>query len=206
MSHFTVLVIGKDVDKQLAPYDENKKRTVDPKWDWYVIGGRWGGYFTLKPGKTGTLREPSTFDKLDGDKRDHAKVDQALKGDIDFDAMRRDAGDKARERYQIMADLLGGTIPSIVPWKELIDKPEYKAMDIDAKRTFYHGQEPLARLRAQSKNPAFSKAAQELAIWSEYDDFLCTEETYVERAKNRAVSTFAVVKRGQWYEKGSMGW
>jgi len=51
----------------------------DSKWDWHSLGGRWRGYFKLKPGRKGTLGNPGVSkNKLKYD------VDQALKGDIDF--------------------------------------------------------------------------------------------------------------------------
>jgi len=139
MSHFTVLVIGDNIEDQLAPYDEkleteeyfekevsekeikefvdfyaekspeNKKLSVeelykkvgedwnyncwrfedgkineystynpDSKWDWWVVGGRWRGYFKLKEGKTGELGESGL-----GDNDPEYDADIALKGDID---------------------------------------------------------------------------------------------------------------------------
>jgi hypothetical protein len=151
--HFSVLVIGEDVDAALAPFQENnlgdcpeeylefydvedeyresyeagvmddeheKKRHPerylrpvrevfptfdaymeevygerDPKagrygdwwnpnarWDWYEIGGRWTGYFTLKPGRTG-IGERGAADDIAG----AGTADRARKGDIDLEAM-----------------------------------------------------------------------------------------------------------------------
>jgi hypothetical protein len=53
------------------------------KWDWWQIGGRWTGAFVLKPGAKGKTGTPGllTTKALSG------TVDQALKGDIDFEAM-----------------------------------------------------------------------------------------------------------------------
>jgi len=48
------------VDAALAPFSDF---TSDHgQWDWWVIGGRWGGYWVLKPaGEIGYQTEPSTF-------------------------------------------------------------------------------------------------------------------------------------------------
>ena len=61
--------------------------TVNPnaQWDCWVIGGRWRGYFRLKLGKKGVLGSlnPEEVDSLiypNG-------VDQACKGDIDFEGL-----------------------------------------------------------------------------------------------------------------------
>lgn len=93
MSHFTVLVIGDDIEKQLAPYQENnmgdcpkeymqftededydvdeetgKKgywSNPNTKWDWYSVGGRWTGYFKLK--KINLLDSPEqSFESFQG--------------------------------------------------------------------------------------------------------------------------------------------
>lgn len=54
------------------------------RWDWYVIGGRWTGYFILKPGRAG-VGEPGAADDI----AQAGRADRARKGDIDFAAMAR---------------------------------------------------------------------------------------------------------------------
>ena len=39
-----------------------------------------------------------------------------------------------------------------------------------------------------------------------YDRFTVDRSTYLRTARQRALQSFAVVKDGQWYEKGKMGW
>lgn len=53
------------------------------KWDWYVLGGRWAGFFQLKPGSKGNVGEPGLMTTP----ASVGTADQALKKDIDFDAM-----------------------------------------------------------------------------------------------------------------------
>lgn len=64
------------------------------KWDWYVLGGRWSGNFIrLKPDATsGILGKPGTGGNKVG-------IDAALKGDIDFSAIRKEAEEKASKYY-----------------------------------------------------------------------------------------------------------
>lgn len=79
MSHYNLLVTKTNtvsVEQQLRPFEEQK-------WDWYAIGRRWRGYFTLKPGTTGALGERGAF----GNERRH-DADVALAKDIDWEAMR----------------------------------------------------------------------------------------------------------------------
>jgi hypothetical protein len=156
MSHFSILVIGPDVDGQLARYDEGiqvapyKVHEATPwfaeaaykgagvlandlhglvawydhtypeekgnwkiddeglyemsaynphsKWDWYVIGGRWGGFLKMKPGRTGDLGPRHSFDEppaLGG-------ADIALVGDVDWEAMI--AQDQECRTYAVVAE------------------------------------------------------------------------------------------------------
>lgn len=215
MSHFTVLVIGEDYEDQLAPFyeqgDENddfmehqievavenmeaKARELakdegnpayagmvqqgkfkevcesyygglfdeegnlyylsnpNAQWDWYVLGGRWRGYFKLKPGKQGILGESGT-----GGNQPKYDADQALKGDIDWEGMKKDKLEKARETWDTFEIAVqNGTI---------------KGND---------------------------------AYWNygiEKDD---DEDSYIARQSSNA--TFAVLKDGEWYEQGNMGW
>ncbi len=104
MSHFTVLVIGDNWEEQLAPYQENNMGTCpkeylewvpdedaddggywenpNRKWDWYLMGGRWTGFFKLKSGSRGILGEPGIL-------TDQATTgsDQARLKDIDTEDM-----------------------------------------------------------------------------------------------------------------------
>lgn len=60
--------------KEFSTYNQ------DAKWDWYSLGGRWSGCFIrLKDGADGVMGHGSL---VYGNK---AGVDQAYKGDIDFD-------------------------------------------------------------------------------------------------------------------------
>jgi len=63
---------------EVSTYNPNSK------WDWYSVGGRWTGMFKLKEGADGAVGEPGAF----GNKpRIEDGVDQACKGDIDWDGM-----------------------------------------------------------------------------------------------------------------------
>jgi hypothetical protein len=66
------------------------------KWDWWVIGGRWSGSFTLKPDAKGRNGEGGAFSPAN---TDEGKADVALAGDIDWDAMRQTEMDRASQRY-----------------------------------------------------------------------------------------------------------
>lgn len=84
----------------------------DGKWDGYLIGGRWTGFFLQKERTIRLLGIPSIFTETPND---HRATDQARKCDIDWEAMRRRAREKG-EQY----------------WEEAIKAPE------DEKLNYYN--------------------------------------------------------------------
>lgn len=245
MSHFSVLVIGEDVDKQLAPFDEsieveeylheevsdeekecmlkhykvneNFEGTFDEcyskygnrwndnswrkndegvwcdystynplsKWDWYSVGGRWSGFFKMKQGTKIVTGESGAF----GNKPEEGCGDVALKKDIDFEGMMNDAADEAAKRYDKVI-LIIGHLPESETWKSILKRIE----NIDEARDFYHSQPRNVELRNKGEH------------WVDVEDYQCSREKYIDNARKTALSTYAVVKDGKWYEKGKMGW
>lgn len=166
------------------------------KWDWWTVGGRWGGYFWLKPGATGVLGNPSVFDKIHGDSRNHAKVDQARKGDIDFEAMRAEAVAEAEKTYDAFAAAIEGH-PWPKTWTEMREACEAEGKSIEDARKAY-AEQPAVE--------AVNKAGVATFFGCVFEDYGQDRAAYVERCRQSAISTFAVVKDGQWMEKGEMGW
>lgn len=255
MSHFTVLVVGDDVDAALAPYDENTEVAprrehldaeevasmaghygIDPadlsalaakmddwrgrtggvdreglfcmttynpasKWDWYVVGGRWRGFFTTKPGtSSGEQGDLDTFDRLAQSKgepvREVEGVDVVRKGDVDTDAMEAAAVARAKETWRLYAKAVQGTEPNET-WDVIRARfPE----DADAVREAYINQPRIAAVHAAE---VLRERVGSMADW---DKFLIGEERYVEEARLGAFATFAVVVNGEWHEHGEMGW
>jgi hypothetical protein len=66
-------------------------------WDWYSIGGRWTGFFLLKDGAKMNLGIPRVFMRSPTNPR---AVDQARKCDIDWEAMRRRARERAEQSWE----------------------------------------------------------------------------------------------------------
>ena len=66
------------------------------KWDWYLIGGRWTGFFILKQQTEGLVGIPGLFTESPTDLRE---ADQARKCDIDWEAMRKRAREKAEQYW-----------------------------------------------------------------------------------------------------------
>ena len=72
------------------------RNNPNSKWDWYQIGGRWSGVFKLKLGRKGTMGEKSGSDNEEIPKD---RVDQALKGDIDWDGMKTEQLDDLEKNW-----------------------------------------------------------------------------------------------------------
>lgn len=174
-------------------------KTVDrtnpnKKWDWYELGGRWTGFFKLKAGSLGVLGKQAWC----AEPAESGWVDQARKGDIDFEGMRSAAEDKARKYYQKIAKLLGGIPELQFKWKDLVKD---ESMTIDEKRKKYHNQPAMLLLQEVRRH-----SEDEDLIWVDLETLQCTEDEYAKRARENAVSTFAVLMDGKWYEQGHMGW
>jgi len=144
-------------DEDRQGYDFNPKA----KWDWYQLGGRWTGFFRLKPQTKGELGRPSL---VSSHRADPGTVDQARKKDIDFEKMRLDNFEFASDTY---------------------DKFEKATQD------------------GTLNSPYFEYGIRN--IGKDVDNFIPeTREQFIKR--HASITTFAVLKDGEWYERGEMGW
>jgi len=146
-------------DPKRQGYDFNPKA----KWDWYQLGGRWAGFFNLKPETKGVVGEVSWT--RENDLPEVGTADQAHKKDIDFVQMREDNFEEACSTYDEFKD----------------------------------------KLDAGDMSPGDGYFQFGIENKGDRDNYIPeTREEYVGRRSD--VSTFAVLKDGKWYEKGSMGW
>lgn len=125
--------------------------TYNPRsrWDWWTLGGRWSGFFLLRPDGEGMRGR----DGLMGSHLSENGVDLVRKGDVDWEAMLAAAAQRAEKT-----------------WAEAMESGR------DAGHLeFMYGIEPSD-----------------------------TRETFVKR--RTTLTTFAVLKDGEWYERGRMGW
>ena len=157
----------------------------DSKWDWYQIGGRWEGSLLLKNG---------------------AKVDSALKGNIDIQRMRNNARTDYLEAYDIVASAFGGTIPKLdILWSEITKKDE---LDIDQKRDLYHSQKAMKLLkRVKARKSLTEEQNGHLnSFYFDLEKYQTTRDEYGQLGYNSALTFYSVVKDGKWYQQGDMGW
>lgn len=145
MSHFTVMVIcpaGTTTDNHsarvtelMAPYDENHDvawvpdedsegggywNNPDGHWDYWVVGGRWRGYFPVAPGLTTAEldqllvtdgrpnRMTGAHDGFDPQKRE-GRADGGPKRCLGFDKLRDQRGREAIQEWNDYAVAVRGT-------------------------------------------------------------------------------------------------
>ena len=157
------------------------------KYDYYTIGGRWSGYFKPKAGAVGTLGRPGVFDN----KPTEGWVDSIKLKDIDIEGMKDSAVKEANETYDKLEEVLKGRpLPS---WNSIREK---HGEDIEAARNEYNSLQVVKDLNE----------AQFFIMGDFVETFGKNREEYVTRQKNSTMVPYAVVKDGQWYQKGEMGW
>lgn len=256
MSHFAIMVIGKDVEQQLAPYhefectgiddqyvqsidvtdecrthgldwyglDENtvtdeseveldgvhkygyavvdyegllvkavNRTNPNKEWDWYQIGGRWSGFLKLKHDAAGSLGRRGLMGSCAND--GEGRADAALKGAIDFEGMRDEAGTEAAANWDRAAEakIAAGFAANTI-WDAWDVVRERHPGNIEAAREEYHAQEVMQ---------AVKKA---LDLWNGTDKFLTPRKEFIQQARDSALVLFGVVKDSKWFAKGEMGW
>lgn len=192
------------------------------RWDWWTVGGRWTGM--LSPvydpeedptntevcnlcggtglrndtlGRKARAEDPAyTCNGCDGKKIrtkwptqwKHFNGDQIRRGDLQLEALKTQAEQRAATRYDLFSKIVAGR--ALPDWDALEAE-----QGIEKARVIYWDDPVMKDLRA---NKEF--------VWWERDEFTVDRDTYLSRARERAVAPFAIVKDGKWYEKGKMGW
>lgn len=193
-----------DIDAYAEDYHGYKKdgetgkygywENPNAKWDWYQLGGRWTGFFKLKPGTTGQTGRAGLF----GKDAERGHTDSAKKCDIDFEGMRAASEKEAGEKYDEILSIVGDCINEMHSWTH-IREVMYPG-DRDLARDFYNSQIFPTILDEWNRNNSFKNSFTALK------DFKTTRDEYCKRCGDAAFASFAVIKDGAWYEKGDMGW
>lgn len=188
------------------------------KWDWWSVGGRFTGLFSpdYDPAQDSANKEicflchgtgkrldmvaenscsgcqgtgvrekwPTRWKPHDGDQITAAQLRENL------EALRLQAEQEAAQLYDKARPLIDD---DFISWATMRER---HSENVDTARTAYHAQAAVQRFRQ----------ADELT-WQSPEDFLIPrDDEFLQQARLRAGRTFAVVKDGQWFEKGSMGW
>lgn len=182
------------------------------KWDWYTLGGRWNGFFQLKPGATGVPVQGHWSEPVDEDGKRPDKTgltDQARKGDIDWGAMRKVAEVEALQKFQGVEERTKGITPPAMSRSDYIDAA---MADLDPEDEQY--QEARAAAIKEYMQHPWVQAAANGDSWAAFEDVYETycvghadpKTEFLERAVENSVSTFAMLCDGEWSERGEMGW
>jgi len=170
------------------------------EWDGWVIGGRWSGFLTPKVGVMSRRADDANAPAkgrpgLLGAEADPMGADIIRKGDVDFEAMRNAARQRAAEQWDRIRSIVGD-LNDLVSWADI---REAHSGDINAARRAYAQQRAVTALRKAGESDSDLH-------WVDLEDFTAAREDYIEHRAMRSTVTFAALKDGQWAEKGSMGW
>lgn len=166
-----------------------RRTNPDAKWDWYVMGGRWCGYFPLKPGFVGVSGKSGTF----GNKAKEGHADQVTKGMVDWEGARQTARVEATTEFD--------------QWEDIFTKYGRPTSFQDLEDE--HGKHGRDVVRGMYRAQPAIQAAGDLKFlgWRcPIDNLGFDRETYITKRVNAALVPFAILKDGKWYEKGDMGW
>lgn len=194
------------------------------KWDWYLVGGRWRGFFPLKrevQWHPRMLGEPGSGESLDirdgkGPYADYQKkhvADVCTVGQVDFQKARDEAEKDARETFEVWRRIYEehGRPRG---WAETQALKEEEVTQKVGVPGLLEG-EQIARARAimdrrrreYAEQPSIRVFKQKMKWWAcPVDEIGYDEEAYVRRVRLRTLAPFAVVKDGKWHQRGEMGW
>lgn len=195
ISFYSVHEAKKVLEEQ---YDPENAFWENPnaKWDWYTLGGRWFDTFQLKKGAKG-VKGGGVGRRRDDVSTMNGRADQALKRDIDFDAMYRQAFSRASQDYDVLLKVYGGEPPPLdYTWEEARKLRE----NIDLARQLYNSQPQILKW---SKT---KEIMDKFGLFTSYEEVCIGKEAYCLREQRGAFIPFAVVKDGEWHEQGTMGW
>lgn len=176
------------------------------KWDWYAVGGRWTGFFKLKPGRKGETGRPGfmTEPALNG------YVDVALKGDVDIEGMRQENADKAAAVWDRIHAVIGH-LPEALGWEShfvgrlklaAAGEDEYS---LEQAREDYYAQPRVIRLKEWNDSLPEEERLLDF-LGPAVEDFQMSREEYVQSARDNALATYAYLYEGEWHAPGKMGW
>jgi hypothetical protein len=229
MSHFSVVValpaetedVGSALAALLDPFDENKEvesyeedgetywRNPQAKWDYWLIGGRWRGYFPIADGAAPptVVNEAESVDGapelIAAEYRGHfpefhdlptaGYCDGGRIRALDLKRKRDEAGDKAEKDWNEYAAAIHGT-PQHTPWSEFRARVELSEQSAP---------KPWKQLVEEAYDRG--RVAAGLASEDTFDHL--TRDEYVQQQRDRAVPGYATVRAdGRWMAPGRMGW
>lgn len=221
---YTLVDESGDVIKVVRRTNPNKK------WDWWSVGGRYAGKFVpaYDPAKVPGNHEQCWLCQGTGMRNDELGMrqrsidpgykcngcqgkgrmlkfptqrnvvaeDQIQVKDIPLEQLRTCKEADAAKLYDRFHKIVAGRpVPS---WEEILKRCQDAQGDVNDARKEYRSNPVTVDLEKDEVFGAFFNFDEE--------SFLCTRDEYLSRARSQAVTAFAVVKDGKWYQQGDMGW
>lgn len=172
-------------------------RNPNGKWDYWRVGGRWGGHFiTTTPGDRRIYASKRGWDSPTVIAR--GTCDGGPRGLLDLDGTRQRAAAEAQERFGKWLVAVDAT-PEARPWREFADMiGQVEGYSRDQARLEYRSQPRMVALEGTE----FGR------MWGcPIAEYQMPEALYVERARAGAVPGYALVTLdGKWMAPGDMGW
>ena len=179
------------------------------RWDWWAIGGRYSGRFQAKPGAAGSQGESRGV--FQDEPLPEHQFDQIKLGDMDVEKMLAQRVSWFTEDYErAQADYKKANPDTektmeqaLGEWGRVIRacRKSWDALPEETRPPFWthidnEGARPL------SKSLGFGASS----LWGDEDvPEEPSLEKYLEQVKS-PLSALVVVKDGEWFEKGKMGW
>lgn len=227
MSHFAIMIIGENPEKQLAPYQENNNGDCPKeylKWnsvadDYESIDEAVEDGYKLKDGIPGYMENPNAkwdWYQLGGRWTGYFKLKNGSNGNVGNPGLMTGSAKsgytdqcikKAIDIQSMIDDAKNKAENEYDLAHSIIDGQMYESWefvrtrihDIDKARKEYHNQ-PL--IKKWNK----SDIKKQLGFLVSPDDFKMSKDKYLKNACDSVITTFAVIKNGKWYERGEMGW
>lgn len=161
------------------------------KWDWWQIGGRWRGFYPVRPGVGRKIGQAGTGGNAPADGSDIALV-----RDIDMDAVAKRSEERAAEFWSEYRDALAGKT------FDVFEGPRETAMRIGLCRVVKgpHEAAPGEHVDSWSKH----KVNDERRAWN--DVWVASPDEKAYAPFFNVLRTFAVLDDAGWHEGGEMGW
>lgn len=166
------------------------------KWDYWRIGGRWGGFFPIKAGSEVRVM-PAAWDS---GKIREGYADVARLNEIDFDKIGSETHERAEKFWDEWQRLLGGEkFPAFEGTRD-------KAMRIGLLEVNRGALSEDEKTRCLSWK-GFVQDGDERSAWHDVYKVITREEFLRDYLISfNPVSTFARLDESGWHEAGEMGW
>jgi len=188
----------------LVDGDGNVTQAVDrtnpnKEWDWWVVGGRYNGRLFAKAGAPSEKGQGGLMTPVSA-----TGADIVRRGDLDFDAMKLK---KQQERQTwidtIQRDLAGMSLADIEAGIHADRELHEIWLALDEPRP--RGDEHTKWLATMGQKGELATKAR--AGWGFERPSLKPGQTIAEWVRDvPAITSWAVLRDGEWTEKGSMGW